>query len=100
MLIVLVALVLLSGCATTPTAAPPPSTGEALPPVTDETPAGSEGAGEPTETIIILHTNDFHGAVEPEEGRGASEEGGLVNMVSLIDQLRAEHPGRTLLLDA
>jgi 5'-nucleotidase len=100
LLIVLAALVLLSGCATTPTAAPASITSEAPAPVTGEAPAGSEDAGEPTATIIILHTNDFHGAVEPEEGRGASEEGGLVNMVSLIDQLRAEHPGRTLLLDA
>ena len=72
-------------------------------PVTGEAPPSSDSAGEPTETIVILHTNDFHGAVEPEESQGSggtSEEGGLVNMVSLIDQLRDEHPGRTLLLDA
>ena len=104
LLIALAALMLLSGCTATPTGAPAPATGEAAEPVTGEAPAGSEDAGEPTETIVILHTNDFHGAVEPEEtneGTGrTSEEGGLVNMVSLIDQLRAEHSGRTLLLDA
>ena len=96
------ALMLLSACAATPTGAPPPITSEAAP-VTDAAAAGSAGSDEPNETIIILHTNDFHGAVEPEETQGAggtSEQGGLVNMVSLIDQLREEHPGRTLLLDA
>ncbi len=95
LLILLVATTLVSACATGPTVTPAP--------VTDEVPVTPDDAGDPTETIVILHTNDFHGAVEPEEiqGSGAtSEEGGLVNMVSLIDQLRQEHPGRTLLLDA
>ena len=32
----------------------------------------------PEETIVILHTNDFHGAVEPDGGRA---DGGLVNLV-------------------
>ena len=54
-----------------------------------------------TETIVILHTNDFHGAVEPEVmAGGEGESGGLVNLVSLIDQLRAEHAENLLLLDA
>lgn len=95
LLILLIATTLLAGCGKTPTGAPPPSTNEA--------PDSSTGAGDPTETIVILHTNDFHGAVEPEETQGSGgtvEEGGLVNLVSLIDQLRAEHPDRTLLLDA
>ena len=102
-LILLAILLLLSACATTPTDAPATVTIEAPAPATGEVPADSDSEGEPTETIVILHTNDFHGAVEPEKGRGTggtSEEGGLVNLVSLIDQLRAEHPGRTLLLDA
>ena len=102
-LVALAALMLLSGCAETPTGDPPPNSGDAAEPVTAKAPAKEENAGEPTETIIILHTNDFHGAVEPEEAKGVggtSGEGGLVNLVSLIDQLRAEHPGRTLLLDA
>jgi 5'-nucleotidase/UDP-sugar diphosphatase len=54
-----------------------------------------------TETIVILYTNDLHGAVEPKVVDSTqSESGGLVNLVSLIDQIRAEHPQRTLLLDA
>jgi 2',3'-cyclic-nucleotide 2'-phosphodiesterase (5'-nucleotidase family) len=55
------------------------------------------------ESILILHTNDFHGAVEPQgvEGDGAtSDRGGLVNLVSLIEQIRSDDPERTLLLDA
>jgi 5'-nucleotidase/UDP-sugar diphosphatase len=55
------------------------------------------GPVDSTEAIVILHTNDIHGAVEPDETRGT---GGLVNLVSLIDQLRAEDPDHTLLLDA
>jgi 5'-nucleotidase/UDP-sugar diphosphatase len=50
-----------------------------------------------TETIILLHTNDLHGAVEPDEAEGR---GGLVNLVSLIDDIRAEAPDQTLLVDA
>ena len=91
---------LLSACATTPTEAPPTIASEVSEPGTDEAPGESAAAGEPTETVVILHTNDFHGAVEPVEAGGTSQEGGLVNVVSLIDQLRAEHPGRTVLLDA
>jgi 5'-nucleotidase/UDP-sugar diphosphatase len=54
-----------------------------------------------TEKVVILHTNDFHGAVEPQvSAGGAHETGGLVNLVSLIDQLRGEDPEHTLLLDA
>jgi 2',3'-cyclic-nucleotide 2'-phosphodiesterase/3'-nucleotidase/5'-nucleotidase len=54
-----------------------------------------------SETIVLLHTNDFHGAVQPvARSDGSGESGGLVNLVSLIDQVRAENPGRTLLLDA
>mgnify|MGYP001823750129 CR=1 FL=1 len=59
-------------------------------------------ATDSTETIIILHTNDLHGAVEPEAGSGGGlgESGGLVNLVSLVDELRLQDPERTLLLDA
>lgn len=97
LLVLLAALILhlLAGCGNTPLDAPPP--------VTSDVPDGSDVAGNSTESIVVLYTNDFHGAVEPEETQGSggtSEEGGLVNLVSLIDQLRAEHPGPTLLLDA
>jgi 5'-nucleotidase/UDP-sugar diphosphatase len=95
LIILLVAMVLLAACGRTPADAPPS--------ITSEAPGSSADTSDPTETIVILYTNDFHGAVEPEETQGSGgtvEEGGLVNLVSLIDQLRAEHPGRTLLLDA
>jgi 5'-nucleotidase/UDP-sugar diphosphatase len=72
-----------------PTAKPKPTATWTASPVTPVEPAGS------TETILILYTNDFHGAVEPQDLQG-----GLVNLVSLIDQLRAEHAGPMLLLDA
>jgi len=65
--------------------------------------AGSEIEPEPsqaTERIIILHTNDIHGAVEPVSSGSKGESGGLLNLVSLIDQVRAEDPEHTLLLDA
>jgi 5'-nucleotidase/UDP-sugar diphosphatase len=67
-------------------------------------PAAKDGgpplAAEPTERIVILHTNDFHGAIEPREDGAGGQTGGLINLVSLIDQLRAEDPDHTLLLDA
>lgn len=56
--------------------------------------------GNSLERIVILHTNDFHGAIEPEGEGDGKESGGLVNLVSLIDQVRAEDPVHTLLLDA
>jgi 5'-nucleotidase/UDP-sugar diphosphatase len=67
--------------------------------ITDATPAP---ATDSTETIVILHTNDLHGAVEPEARSrgGPGESGGLVNLVSLVGELRLEDPERTLLLDA
>jgi 5'-nucleotidase / UDP-sugar diphosphatase len=68
---------------TTEAASVPPTTG--VPPA-----AGS------TERIVLLYTNDLHGQVEPVSG----QYGGLVNLVSLIDQVRARDPERTLLLDA
>jgi 2',3'-cyclic-nucleotide 2'-phosphodiesterase (5'-nucleotidase family) len=75
-------------------------------PSTESQPVGEPGAGgdsttsrNGTEKVVILHTNDFHGAIEPET-RNSGEAGGLVNLVSLIDQFRAEDPERTLLLDA
>jgi 2',3'-cyclic-nucleotide 2'-phosphodiesterase (5'-nucleotidase family) len=52
-----------------------------------------------TERIVLLYTNDMHGQVEPLSG-GAGQSGGLVNLVSLIDQVRAQDPDHTLLLDA
>jgi 5'-nucleotidase/UDP-sugar diphosphatase len=89
--ILLLATLVLAGCAPlfsgAPTAAPPVAA------TVQNTPAPAANAQ--TE-ITILFTNDFHGAVEPDEDGN----GGLVNLVSLIDQIRAENPGHTLLLDA
>jgi len=116
LLATLATMSLLSGCATAPTGTPGPiaSNATATPDyagVATETPTSvisdvqvtPDSVDDPTETIVILHTNDFHGAVEAEEiqGSGGSlEQGGLVNLVSLIDQLRDEHPGPTLVMDA
>lgn len=63
-------------------------------------PATPDGVSGSAATITILHTNDFHGAVEPQVSGSGKESGGLVNLVSLIDQLRAEDPDHTLVLDA
>jgi len=60
------------------------------PPTTAAPAAGS------TERIVLLYTNDVHGQVEPVSGRS----GGLVNLVSLIENTREEDPERTIVLDA
>ena len=52
-----------------------------------------------TKRVVLLYTNDLHGQVEP-LSTGSGQSGGLVNLVSLIDQVRAGDPDRTLLLDA
>ncbi len=105
LLLLAVSLSLLAGCAwpslpafradptDTPLAVAPD-------PVTPEEPPTAQASGG-QETIVILHTNDFHGAIEPRlSSNGKQEYGGLVNLVSLIDQIRAEDPERTLVLDA
>lgn len=53
-----------------------------------------------SETITILHTSGFHGAVVPEVETSGRESGGLVNLASLINHLRAQDPEHTLVLDA
>jgi len=83
----------LLGIASTAPEAPSPSM-ELADEVTGEQVASSE-------TITILHTNDFHGAVEPEVSASTGREsGGLVNLASLIIRMRAEDPEHTLVLDA
>jgi 2',3'-cyclic-nucleotide 2'-phosphodiesterase (5'-nucleotidase family) len=77
----------------------------ASPAAGEPTPTAAETAATPivptasTETVVILHTNDFHGAVEPAI-QGSTQSGGLVNLAGLIDQARAENPNHTLVLDA
>jgi len=74
-----------------------PTAATASPPL-DAAPTDRPAA---TATIVLLFTNDLHGAVEPKvAANGKRETGGLVNLVSRIDQLRAEDPEHTLLLDA
>lgn len=52
-------------------------------PAVEPTPVAETAKVEPptpavsTETIVLLHTNDFHGAVEPQK-KGSGEIGGLV----------------------
>lgn len=103
-LLLAVTLSLSGGCAwpsfptfpANPTDTPLPAVSD---PVTQPPPTAHAVGGQ--ETIVILHTNDFHGAIEPRlSSNGKQEYGGLVNLVSLIDKIRAEDPERTLVLDA
>lgn len=49
-----------------------------------------------TTKIWIVHTNDLHGNLEPDsKGRG-----GLARVASLLEKLRAEHPGQVVYLEA
>lgn len=55
------------------------------------------------ETLTILHTNDYHGAIAPEivrVGNVQFESGGLANLVGHIDYFRKEAGGKALVLDA
>ncbi len=67
-------------------------------------PAASPTAGAPaTDSVTILHTNDFHGALAPEVVRIGSvsfESGGLANLAGHIDQFRKDAGGKVLVLDA
>ncbi|MCL5774066.1 MAG: 5'-nucleotidase C-terminal domain-containing protein [Firmicutes bacterium] len=54
-------------------------------------------------TIVIVHTNDFHGRLLPFEDKKMSEKdkiGGSAYLASLIKKIRAEYPKSVLLLDA
>lgn len=56
-----------------------------------------------TERVRLLYTNDVHGRVTPAQDRvilgQKAELGGSAYLASLVHRLRAEDPGRTLLLD-
>ena len=54
--------------------------------------------GEPI-ALTVLHLNDLHGALyaKPADGDGP---GGAVNLVGLIERMRAQAPGPAILLDA
>ena len=48
--------------------------------------------------VRVLHTTDFHGAMEPIEQRGRMR-GGSAVLASVVAELRAENPEGTVLLD-
>lgn len=49
------------------------------------------------EDLVIIHTNDTHSLIDPATDDGM---GGVARRKVLIDSIRAEHPGHTLLVDA
>lgn len=49
------------------------------------------------EDLVIIRTNDTHSLIDPDLTDGL---GGVARRKVLIDSIRAEHPGRTLLVDA
>lgn len=54
-------------------------------------------------TIVIVHTNDFHGRLLPFEDKKISEKdkvGGSAYIAALINNIRKEYSGSVLLLDA
>lgn len=56
-------------------------------------------------TIAIVATNDIHGAALPTQMQRSDTKqnytyGGLVYMGSLIEIIKSEYPGHTLVLDA
>jgi 2',3'-cyclic-nucleotide 2'-phosphodiesterase (5'-nucleotidase family) len=54
-------------------------------------------------TIVIIHTNDFHGYLLPYEDESfapSGRVGGAACIATKIKELRARYPGATLLLDA
>lgn len=49
----------------------------------------------PAEELIILHTNDTHSALDPDD----KNLGGVLRRKALIDSVRTARPGRVLLID-
>ncbi|MGM9992538.1 MAG: bifunctional metallophosphatase/5'-nucleotidase [Candidatus Bruticola sp.] len=45
--------------------------------------------------IVIVHTNDLHGNIEPD----SKNRGGLTRIASLLKQIRKENPGRVVYFD-
>jgi 2',3'-cyclic-nucleotide 2'-phosphodiesterase (5'-nucleotidase family) len=90
--LVLLAIVL-TACELTPYA---PSATLHIEPLASDGPLGPNG-------ILILHTNDIHGRMEPEHissSNGGFDNGGVANLAALVTRERTIAPGRTLLLDA
>jgi parallel beta-helix repeat protein len=57
--------------------------------------ATAQASPENTIKIVILHTNDIHGYLD---NQGVN--GGMAYLASVVDNERAQNPGRVLLLDA
>lgn len=53
-------------------------------------------------TLVIIHTNDLHGRLRPHMNKRISRDkpvGGMPYIASIINNIRRQHPGKTLLLD-
>lgn len=72
----------------------------------NSTTSSTQGKPRRTETIVILGTNDLHGALFPWEGRTADiesvpyEQGGVAMLASYVRRLRSDHGSRLVWLDA
>jgi 5'-nucleotidase / UDP-sugar diphosphatase len=54
-------------------------------------------------TLVIIHTNDFHGNLKPIIDKRVDEKnemGGAAYVASLINSIRSQYPGKVLLVDA
>jgi len=69
--VILIALIILAGCATAPLR-----------------------SGQDVRRITLLATGDFHGLMEPSDSASGLSEGGIARIASLIKEIRAEseHP--------
>ena len=50
--------------------------------------------------LVILHTNDIHSQMEPQTAGAVAGLGGAERRAAYIAQVRKEHPGKVILLDA
>lgn len=60
-------------------------------------------AGEPAQSIFLVHTSDTHSCIEPTSptlsDTAQADKGGFVRRAALVKKLRSQHPGNMLLLD-
>jgi 2',3'-cyclic-nucleotide 2'-phosphodiesterase / 3'-nucleotidase / 5'-nucleotidase len=62
---------------------------------------GGGDAGRLGERVVVLGTTDVHGWLLPwDYMEGAPMDRGLARLAPLVDSVRAEHPGRVLLVDS
>ncbi len=60
-----------------------------------KTPKNNSADLEKGRKIVIVHTNDLHGNIEPD----SKNRGGLTRIASLIKKIRTENPGKVLYFD-